>query len=256
MKTWFSAPRGLTMRRMRPCAMGLRRKATSLCPGSSMSDTKLPRPCRWRASSLRWTLAPIPCVMFDPGAKPRRSTPEVLSLGGRTALARLCGHREAVVVERVFRDAEPEIRIRQEFLPGFVDQLEVRILGGELVVSFKRRFVTGVQNRAWKLPQLNAGGHQPAQCLGVIRVVLGHHLDRRLGARRLERSAIRFRQRLPVLEIDEKRDLGAAFPPAGIVVVPGDLVQPELLVVVRTDPLGGIDGAAFERRIDVGGGDL
>src|SRR4029077_3763268 len=60
----------------------------------------------------------------------------------------------------------------------------------------------------------------------------------------------------PVLKIDEKRDLSAALPPAGIVVVPGDLVQPELLVVVRTDPLGGIDGAAFERRINVGGGDL
>ena len=59
-----------------------------------------------------------------------------------------------------------------------------------------------------------------------------------------------------MLEIDEQRDLSAAFPPAGIVVVPGDLVQPELLVIVRTDPLGGIDRAAFERRINVGCGNL
>src|SRR5262249_58314765 len=46
------------------------------------------------------------------------------------------------------------------------------------------------------------------------------------------------------------------FPPAGVVVVLGDLVQPELLVVVRADPLGGIDRAAFERRINVGRGNL
>ena len=59
-----------------------------------------------------------------------------------------------------------------------------------------------------------------------------------------------------MLEIDEQRDLSAAFPPAGIVVVPGDLVQPELLVIVRTDPLGGIDRAAFERWINVGCGNL
>src|SRR5262249_13418231 len=257
MKTWFSAPRGLTMRRMWPCAMGLRRKATSLCPGSSMSDTKLPRPCRWRASSLRWTLAPIPCVIFDPGCKAtQRSPPAVSSHGGGTALAWLCGHREAVVVERVFGDAEPEIRIRQEFLPGFVNQLEVWILGGELIVSLEGRFVTGVQDRARKLPQLDAARQQATQCLGVSRVVLGHHQDRRLATRGLKRSAVGFRQRLPVLEIDEKRDLSTAFPPARIVVVPGDLMQPELLVIVRTDPLGSIDGAAFERRINIGGGDL
>src|SRR6266508_5302178 len=59
-----------------------------------------------------------------------------------------------------------------------------------------------------------------------------------------------------MLEIDEKRDLSAPFPPAWIVVIPGDLVQTELLVVVRTDPLGGIDRAALERWINVGRGDL
>ena len=36
-----------------PRAIGLRRNATSRCPGRIMSETKLPRPCRWRTSSLR-----------------------------------------------------------------------------------------------------------------------------------------------------------------------------------------------------------
>ena len=46
------------------------------------------------------------------------------------------------------------------------------------------------------------------------------------------------------------------FPPAGIVVVRRDLHEAELLVVIRADPFGGIDGALLERRIDVATGDL
>src|SRR6266536_3354599 len=193
MKTWFSVPVGLTMRRMRPCAMGLRRKATSLCPGRIISETKLPRPCRWRASSLRWTRAPIPCVMLDLG------------------------------------DAEPKIGIRQELLPRLVNQLEIRAPASELVVGLERRFVTCVQNWTRKLPQLDSCRHQPAQRLGVSGVVLGHHQDGCFGARRLQRGSIGLRQSLPMLEIDEQCDLSAAFPPARVVVVLGDLVQPELL---------------------------
>ena len=35
-----------------------------------------------------------------------------------------------------------------------------------------------------------------------------------------------------------------------------DFVETEFLVVVRANPLGGIDGAAFERRVDIPAGDL
>src|SRR5262249_54287739 len=148
-KTWFSVPVGLTMLRMRPCAIGLRRKATSLCPGRSISDTKLPRPCRWRASSLRWIRAPIPCVMLDLDAKPTRlPPPAVCRVAAALALSRLCGHGEAIVIERVLGDPEPKIGVRQELLPRLVNQLELRLSGGELVVGLERRFVTGVQHRA------------------------------------------------------------------------------------------------------------
>src|SRR6185312_5371802 len=51
-------------------------------------------------------------------------------------------------------------------------------------------------------------------------------------------------------------DHRAAFPPAGRVIVRRDLVEAELLVVVRTDPLGRVDRALLERRIDVAAGDL
>ena len=43
--------------------------------------------------------------------------------------------------------------------------------------------------------------------------------------------------------------------PAGIVVVPGGLMEAQLHVVVRRDPFGGVDDAPFEGGIDLGGGD-
>src|SRR5204863_2546109 len=50
--------------------------------------------------------------------------------------------------------------------------------------------------------------------------------------------------------------LAGAFPPSGIIIVLRDLHEAELLVVVGADPLGGVDGALFQRRIDVAAGDL
>src|SRR5438105_14382034 len=43
----------------------------------------------------------------------------------------------------------------------------------------------------------------------------------------------------------------AALPVTGVVIELRDLVEAELLVVVRPDPFGGVDGAFLERRIDV-----
>src|SRR5215472_17614887 len=157
MKTWFSAPTGLTMRRMRPCAIGLRRKATSLCPGRIISDTKLPRPCRWRASSLRWIRAPIPCVMLALGQSQRdRRQLAVCRAAAVVVLSRLCRHGKAIVIERVLGDPEPKIGVGQELLPRLVDQFEIRAPARQLVIGLERRFVTCVQNRTGKLPQLHA----------------------------------------------------------------------------------------------------
>src|SRR5262249_55314677 len=60
----------------------------------------------------------------------------------------------------------------------------------------------------------------------------------------------------PFVEIDEGEEHGAAFPPAGVVVMRRDLVEAKLLVVIGTDPLGGVDGALLQRRIDVTAGKL
>src|SRR3954447_7284018 len=51
-------------------------------------------------------------------------------------------------------------------------------------------------------------------------------------------------------------DHRAAFPEAGVIIIFRDLLESELLVVIRTDPFGGVDGALFQRRIDVAAGEL
>src|SRR5262249_26792965 len=45
-------------------------------------------------------------------------------------------------------------------------------------------------------------------------------------------------------------------PPSGIVVEFHDLIEAELLVVIRPDPFGSVDGALLQRRINVPAGDL
>ena len=67
---------------------------------------------------------------------------------------------------------------------------------------------------------------------------------------------VALRQLGPFALVDEEVEHRAALPPARRVVVFRDLGEPELLVVVGADELGGVDGAALERRVDVAGGDL
>ena len=49
---------------------------------------------------------------------------------------------------------------------------------------------------------------------------------------------------------------GAAFPPAGIIITRGDLVEAELIVAVRPDPLGRVDRPLLQRGVDIAAGDL
>src|SRR4029077_13628721 len=49
---------------------------------------------------------------------------------------------------------------------------------------------------------------------------------------------------------------GAALPPARVIVEFDDLVEAELLIVVRPNPFRSVDGALLKRRIDIATGDL
>src|SRR5260370_23999254 len=61
---------------------------------------------------------------------------------------------------------------------------------------------------------------------------------------------------MPFPEIDHQVGAGRALPPCRIVVVLRDLAEPEFLVVIGANPLGGVDGALLQRRINVAGSDL
>src|SRR6516225_6253232 len=64
---------------IRACAWGLRRKATSIVPGSLMSETNSPRPCKWRSSSRRSTEAPTPQASFAIGQLPGDNDADTVS---------------------------------------------------------------------------------------------------------------------------------------------------------------------------------
>src|SRR3990167_8767678 len=102
--------------------------------------------------------------------------------------------------------------------------------------------------------QLHALLHEAHERRRVPGVVRGQHGDIRLRRRGFKYHLVGIRQLLPLLQIHVEGQLRPAFPPAGIVVVLGHLVKTELLVVVRPYPFGGVDRAAFERRIDIAAG--
>jgi hypothetical protein len=64
------------------------------------------------------------------------------------------------------------------------------------------------------------------------------------------------RKRIPLVQIAEGVDGRPAFPEAGIVVVLCDLLETELLVVIRADPFGAVDRTLLQRRLDVAAGEL
>ena len=86
-KTLPAVPGGRSTRRTSAFAMSLRTKATSCTPGMRMSAMNMPWPSRWRASSLRSTLAPIQ-----------------LSEGDETAMLD-CSSRDDIRAQFALRDA-------------------------------------------------------------------------------------------------------------------------------------------------------
>src|SRR5215471_7205204 len=67
------------------------------------------------------------------------------------------------IVELLLDDAEPNMFLGEELLPGIVDLLELRIARGFLAIEFLRRLVAGAQDLAREWPELDAVRHQPPQ---------------------------------------------------------------------------------------------
>src|SRR5690606_11742109 len=236
---------------MRAWASGLRRNATSHRPGIAMSATKLPLPCRWRASSLRGTRAPTPWRAPAGAAWPAVCV-LIAILYVASGFGLIARHRrERVVVQGGLGHAEPAGLVGLALLPVRVDRLELRVLVGQFVPQFLRGLVYRVHHFLGEETQLGAAGDELALRQRVAGVVVGQHFHGLLAAGALEGSLVGRRQRLPGLVVDHGGDRRAALEPAGRVIERRHLVEAELFVVVRADPLGGVDGALLQRGIDV-----
>src|SRR5258708_4859731 len=160
------------------------------------------------------------------------------------------------VVERVLGHLEPLHLLVAIRLPGVVDLLEPRIRRRDLVIELASRLERCVHDLAREAAELRPRPDQAAQRRPVLRIVFGGHPVVRIAARCLEDGLVLGGQAVPLLNIDVGRQLGAAFPPARVVIELRDLREAELLVVIRTDPLRRVDRALFERRVDVAARDL
>jgi hypothetical protein len=95
--------------------------------------------------------------------------------------------------------------------------------------------------------QLDAVRDQALESDRILGVVLRLHLDMGLGGSGLDRLLIDLGQLVPCRGVDHHAKPRAALPECRIVVVLGDLVEAELLVVVGANPLGRIDDPALQR---------
>ena len=104
--------------------------------------------------------------------------------------------------------------------------------------------------------QLGAAGNEFLQGQRVARIVLGLHFGVCISCCAFENVLVLCREGVVGLVADIQRKLRATFPPGGVGVELGHLVETELLIVVRTDPFGSINGAFFQCLINLAAGDV
>ena len=99
--------------------------------------------------------------------------------------------------------------------------------------------------------QFGATRNQLLERSWILGIVLGLHFNVRECGSVFNNGFVLGCQRIKRLLIDEEIKLRASFPPTGVVVVRRDLVEAELLVIVRANPFGRINRAFFQRLINL-----
>ncbi len=168
----------------------------------------------------------------------------------------LIAEADLVGVHGVFGHLPPQILLGPERLDVVVELLEPLVLGRDFGVKLLSGLVAAVHDIRREWLQHRALRDELLQRDGIHRVVLRRHPRAAVVGGRLQHLLVDLRQLVPLGEVEEVVRGRARLPPARIVVVAGDLDEAELLVVVRADPFGGVDGALLERGIDVAACDL
>ena len=101
-----------------------------------------------------------------------------------------------------------------------------------------------------------ASSKQTLERWRILLIVFGHHPSIGIVPGLLKYSLIMLWQRIPLVQVHEREQHRAAFPPARSIVVRRDLVESKFLVVVRTDPLACVQCTLLQSRIDIATRDL
>ena len=103
---------------------------------------------------------------------------------------------------------------------------------------------------------MRARRNQTLQCLRIMGVVSRCCFDVSETGSGGDNRLVAFRQLVQFRLVDEEVEDGATFPPAGVIIEFHHFVEAELFVIVGANPLGGVDCALLQRRINVAAGDL
>src|SRR5713101_2757607 len=125
----------------------------------------------------------------------------------------------------VFRDLPPEIPVIAESHLRIVDLLEVGVGRGGLGIDLVRGLQTGFHDRLAEGPQQCPIRDETLDRLRIARVVSRLDIEVGIAAGDREQGFISLRQGIPLFRIDEEVQRRAALPPAGIVIIFGDLVE-------------------------------
>src|SRR5262245_25475198 len=184
----------------------------------------------------------------------RMFTRPLSTLSGQALAAYSRADHEGII--SVLSDLPPQILVVAESNDRIPNLFVVGIRGRGFRVHLFGSLQTSLHDRCRERPKLGAVGNQTLECLRVLCVIV-RQLPRPAGASsRFEDGLIAFRQLVPFRKIDQHVVGGAALPPARIVIVPYDLIEAELLIVIGPYPFSCIDRAFLQRRIDVATGDL
>ena len=160
------------------------------------------------------------------------------------------------VVESTLSHTEPSDTIRAEGLHAVEKLLEHGVLRGDFIIILPALIIAGLQHRVREGLQLRTASKQTFHGLRVQRIVFRHHGGGDEPSSGFDHGLIDLGDRIPGPFVDEQRAAGRAFPPAGIMIEARDLVEAELFIIMRPDPFGAINRAAFQRRIDIAGANL
>ena len=165
------------------------------------------------------------------------------------------GSKVAGAQEGVLGDPHVGARTALECLHRFEDARVQRVARGALVEDLRGQLPQPAEHVVGERPQLYAVvAHQGLERLAVARGELGEDpvVD---GLAAGEHDLLQvLRQPFEGLAVDDRLERGTGLVPAGVIVVPGRLVQAEGEVVVGADPLGRVDRAGLERSEDLAEG--